>query len=81
MAYSFVTKPHAFWSYAMAHRHIRRGVSTVQFVVLAALVILAVVCGVTLLGTRANTKLDQTATDVADPASLVNRFGSGGSGS
>jgi Flp pilus assembly pilin Flp len=54
----------------------RRGMSTVQYVLLLALLALGVVAGVTLVGPRASTKLDQTATDVGNPSSLVNRFGS-----
>ena len=49
---------------------------TLVEVLLAALITLAVAAGVALFGTRANNKLNQTATDVANPASLVNRFGS-----
>jgi hypothetical protein len=48
----------------------------VQWVVIAALVLLGIVAGVTLIGTRTNTKLGQTATDMANPQSLTTRFGS-----
>jgi hypothetical protein len=41
-----------------------------------ALIALAAIAGVTLLGTRTNTKLGQTATDMANPQSLTTRFGS-----
>jgi len=54
----------------------RRGVSLVQWCLIAAAICLSLVAGVTLVGTRANTKLNQTATDVANPASLTTRFGS-----
>jgi Flp pilus assembly pilin Flp len=60
----------------MRRSRIRRGVSAVQWIVLAAVITLAIVATITVLGTRTNNKLNQTATDVADPASLVNRFGS-----
>jgi Flp pilus assembly pilin Flp len=60
----------------MRHIHRRRGISTVQTVLIAAVVTLAIVGGFALLGTRANTKLNQTATDVANPQSLTTRFGS-----
>ena len=55
---------------------VRRGNAIVQWVVVAALITLVIVAGVTLIGTRSNSKLDQTATDVADPTSLTTRFGS-----
>jgi len=54
----------------------RRGVSLVQWAVVAAVIALVVVAGVTVVGTRANNKLNQTATDVANPTSLTTRFGS-----
>jgi Flp pilus assembly pilin Flp len=60
----------------------RRGKAVAQWVVVAGIIALALVAGVTSLGSRANTKLDQTATDVANPTSLTTRFGtSKGSGS
>lgn len=55
---------------------IRRGKTVVQWIFIAALLVLAVVAGVTLVGTRTSTKLSQTATDVANPQSLTTRFGS-----
>jgi hypothetical protein len=48
----------------------------VQWCVMAALIILGVVAGVSAIGPRASTKLNQTATDVANPANLTTRFGS-----
>jgi Flp pilus assembly pilin Flp len=60
----------------MLSRRIRRGMSTMQYATVAALIALAVVAGVTLVGSRANTKLNQTASDVANPAALTQRFGS-----
>lgn len=54
----------------------RRGVSLVQTCLIVAVITLAIVASVTLVGSRANTKLNQTATDVANPASLTSRFGS-----
>jgi Flp pilus assembly pilin Flp len=60
----------------MKRRKIRRGVSFVQYAVVAALLSLAVVAGITLIGPRASTKLNQTATDFASPQSLTTRFGS-----
>jgi Flp pilus assembly pilin Flp len=60
----------------MRTNRVRRGTSTVQWAVVAGLIALAVVAGITLVGTRTNTKLNQTATDVGNPTSLTTRFGS-----
>ena len=60
----------------MVCRKKRRGTSFVQYAVIAGLLSLAVIAGVALIGPRASTKLQQTATDVASPASLTTRFGS-----
>jgi Flp pilus assembly pilin Flp len=60
----------------MLRRRFRAGVAVVQWVVVAAAIVLALVAGVTLVGTQTNTKLNQTVTDVANPASLTTRFGS-----
>src|SRR5260370_1454564 len=46
----------------MRMRLVHRGKAVAQWVVVAAIITLALVAGVTLLGTRANTKLNQTAT-------------------
>jgi hypothetical protein len=54
----------------------RRGMSLVQWCVVAAAVFLVVVAGVTLLGTRTNNKLNETASDMANPVNLTTRFGS-----
>ena len=55
---------------------VRRGQASVQWIVIAALITLAIVGTVATIGTRTTVKLNQTATDVANPASLKNRFGS-----
>jgi len=60
----------------MSMHQIRRGKAVAQWVVVAALLTLAIVASVTLLGSRTNNKLNQTATDVANPSSLTQRFGS-----
>ena len=60
----------------MIRHRSRAGSSTVQWVVIAALITLAIVGGIALLGTNTNTRLNQTATDVANPQSLTTRFGS-----
>lgn len=54
----------------------RRGTAVTQWVVVAALIVLALIGSVALLGTRANNKLNETATDMANPQSLTTRFGS-----
>lgn len=58
----------------MRRASIRRGISTAQWAVVAAVITLAIVAGVTLIGSRTNTKLNQTATDVGNPTSLKQRF-------
>jgi hypothetical protein len=55
---------------------LRRGISSFQYVLVAAFIFLVVVAGVTLMGSRTNTKLNQTASDVGNPAALTQRFGS-----
>jgi Flp pilus assembly pilin Flp len=60
----------------MVRRRSRAGVSLVQWVLIAAVITLGVVAGVTLIGTNTTVKLNQTATDVATPSSLTTRFGS-----
>ena len=60
----------------MYRRSTRRGIANVQYVLVGAAIFLVVVAGITLLGTRTNTKLNQTASDVANPAALTQRFGS-----
>jgi len=60
----------------MRTRLLRRGTSVVQYVVVAALIILALATAATTLGTRTNTKLNQTGTDVGNPKNLTTRFGS-----
>jgi Flp pilus assembly pilin Flp len=54
----------------------RRGITAVQWCIMAALITLAVVTTVSLIGTRTSTKLSETATDVGNPANLTTRFGS-----
>jgi len=60
----------------MHKRFARHGKALVTWVVVAAVVTLAIVAGVALLGTNTDNKLNQTATDVADPHALTQRFGS-----
>jgi hypothetical protein len=58
------------------HKSQRRGVTTVQIAVMLAVIFLVVFAGAQLLGTRTNTKLGQSATDLANPKNLTTRFGS-----
>ena len=69
-------KPFAHQEIAMFMHRFRRGTSVVQWVVVAALLTLALVAGVTVMGSRTNTKLNQTASDVGNPSALTQRFGS-----
>ena len=54
----------------------RRGINSVQWVVIAAATVLAIFATVQIIGSRTNTKLNQTATDVGNPQNLTTRFGS-----
>ena len=54
----------------------RRGMSLVQWCVVAAVIFLVVVASVTLLGTRTTNKLNETASDMSNPVNLTTRFGS-----
>ena len=59
----------------------RRGVSNVQWLVVAGVICLACVATVSWLGTSTSTDMNQTASDVAAPSSLVDRFGTTGDSS
>ena len=54
----------------------RRGISAVQWAVVAALVVLVVFASVRLVGTRSSTKMSQTASDLANPTNLTQHMGS-----
>ncbi len=58
-----------------AVRRVRRGMGTVEWVLVAAAIAVVVVVSVASLGTRVDGELGQTAQDIADPASLTQRFG------
>ncbi len=58
-----------------AKRRVRKGLGLTEWVLIAAVIALGVVGAVTLLGTRVQGELGNTAQDVADPASLPQRFG------
>jgi len=60
----------------MRRKFARRGITVVQYVLLAALICLGVVAGIATVGSRTSTKLNQSATDFGNPTSLTTRFGS-----
>jgi len=60
----------------MRRNRVRRGISSVQWAVIAGAIVLVIFASVQLIGTRTNTKLNQTVTDVGNPANLTTRFGS-----
>ena len=74
------------WNGTHRKRHQRRGATAVQVTVVLAAITVAIVLGVTQIGSLSQTQMSRTATDVGDPSSLVGRFGnsssssSGGSG-
>ena len=57
-------------------RCVRKGVSSVQTALLIAAIGIVVVAGVRTVGTSTRGELNQTATNVGDPATLVHRSGS-----
>lgn len=59
---------------ARVRRTLRKGISGLQTAVMIAVIAIVVIASVRLVGTSARDELDETATNVADPASLVNRW-------
>jgi hypothetical protein len=59
----------------MRHASARRGSSTVQWIIIAVVVVVGLVSSWTLFGSRLNTHIDGVADDVGDPTKLVERFG------
>ena len=55
---------------------VRRGQANLQWILIAGAIVLAIAGTIATLGNRTSTKLNETATDVANPVSLKNRFGS-----
>jgi len=47
-----------------------------QYLIVAVAIFMVVIAGFTLMTTNTNTKLNQTASDVANPTNLTTRFGS-----
>ena len=60
----------------MFRRCKRRGAGYVQYLIVAVAIFMVIVAGFTVMTTNTNTKLNQTASDVADPSALTQRFGS-----
>ena len=61
----------------MHNRFVRRcGISAVQFVVVAAIVMLVVFAGVQLVGEGTSKKMSQTGQDLTNPANLTKHMGS-----
>lgn len=61
----------------MRRRYARRAAAAyIQWIVVASLIAMALFVGVQLVGNGTNTKMGETATDLADPAKLTKRFGS-----
>ena len=61
----------------MRCKHSRRsGFAAVQWIVVAALVVLVVFASVRLIGTGSTTKMNQTASDLANPTNLTKHMGS-----
>lgn len=55
-------------------RNNRKGVSAVQMALMLAFIIVVVIVAVRALGTSTRDELNQTSGEVADPATLVNRW-------
>jgi Flp pilus assembly pilin Flp len=55
-------------------RTLRKGISSVQAAVMIAVIAIVVVASVRMVGTSTRDELNETATNVADPTSLVNRW-------
>lgn len=65
-------------AFTRARRYVRRGISSVQAALILGLLTLAVFATVRLMGQSTSANLDRTATNVADPTTLVDRWGSPG---
>ncbi len=60
---------------ARLNRNRRKGMGTVEWVVVASAILLGVILMVSTMGRRVDTKLDSTIDGTADPASLTHQFG------
>jgi hypothetical protein len=54
----------------------RRGLSSIQWIVVASVTFLVIIGSVHLIGQRTDNKLDETASDLTDPSLLTKRFSS-----
>jgi hypothetical protein len=54
----------------------RRGVTAVQWAVVASVILIGVIVAVRAIGTGARTNLNSTAGNLANPSTLPSRFGS-----
>ena len=54
----------------------RRGVTVVQWAVMASIIVIGIVAAVRNIGTNTRTHMTTTAGNVGNPASLPGRFGS-----
>ncbi len=52
----------------------RRGSSQVQWIIIAVATVLGIAATYSIFGTRTSYKLSETASDMADPTKLVDRF-------
>jgi len=59
----------------MSRSNSRRGLSSIQWIVVASVTFLVIIGSVHLIGQRTDNKLDQTASDLTDPHLLTKRFG------
>jgi hypothetical protein len=60
----------------MRRKRARRGITSLQWIVIAAALVLVIFATVQLIGTSTRTKMNETVTDVGDPKNLTTRFGS-----
>ncbi len=57
-------------------RFLHKGVSSIQMSLVLVAIAVVVITGVRVIGTSTRGELNQTAGEVADPSSLVDRWGS-----
>ena len=60
---------------ARCRRFVRKGISGLQTALVVGAIGLVVVVGLSTLGRNTTSDLNRTATNVADPTTLVNRWG------
>ena len=52
----------------------RRGISTIQWIVVASVIFLVIIGSVTIIGQHTDNKLEESASDLTDPSLLTKRF-------